>query len=79
MSSNLGDILSRRRSSEPREFAIIREFVTEHFAVSPKLSVSNKGIVIGMPNSAAAGSLRLSLHQLQELCGEQYRLSIRIS
>ncbi len=78
MSDALGDLLAKRRGNEPEEFMIIREFVTERFNTTPKLSVAQKNIIITMPNSAAAGSLRLVLYDLEEMCGSNYRLAIRI-
>lgn len=78
MSDTLGDLLKQRASREPSEFAIIRDFTVAQLGMAPKLSVSQKNITITLPNSAAAGTLRLQLHELQELCGSRYRLSIRI-
>ncbi len=80
MTNSLKDILSgKANNNEPPEFDIIRRFVTQLCSVTPKLSLSSKNIIIAMPSSAAAGALRLSLHDLQQKCGSKYKLIIRIS
>jgi hypothetical protein len=79
MTNSLKDILSgRAKSNEPPEFPIIRSYVIKHFQITPKISISNKYIIIAVPNSAVAGSLRLSLHELKESCKTDKRLMIRI-
>jgi hypothetical protein len=79
MADALGDILSgRTRSNEPPEFDVIKRFVQKKFNIIPKLSVQRGNIVISMPNSAAAGSLRLEIHMLQAQLSTSKKLLIRI-
>lgn len=80
MADSLGDILNgkTRKSNEPPEFAIIRARVIKEYKITPKLSMSNKNIIIGVPSAAIAGSLRLSLHEIREECKTDKRLLIRI-
>lgn len=80
MANSLGDILQGKaaKSNEPPEFPIIREYVIKNFQVTPKLSIQNKQIVITVPSAAAAGSLRLSVYELRDLCKTKHRLFIRI-
>lgn len=80
MTDSLGEILSgkARKSNEPPEFPIIRAHVIKEYKVTPKLSISNKNIIIRVPSAAIAGSLRISLHELREECKTDKRLFIRI-
>lgn len=79
MTDSLKNILSdRAKSNEPPEFTIIKRYVSKEFKVTPQLSVSSKNIIIGIPNSAVAGALKLSLHELQAKCKTDKKLVIRI-
>ncbi len=80
MTDSLKDILSgRAKSNEPSEFGIIKRFMMKEYKMTPKLSLSGRNIIINVPNSALAGALKLSLHELQEKCQTDKKLVIRIS
>ena len=80
MSDSIGDILNKqKRQSEPREFPVIRQFILDRYQEEHKLSMSNKNIIISVPNSALAGSLQMELHKLSELCQTEKRLILRVS
>lgn len=75
--SDLSDILaSKHLPTEPPEFSVIRDFVKEHFDVTPKLQLRDQSIIISLPGSAVAGSLRFQLPQLQALLNTDYKLII---
>ena len=78
MSDSMKDLLQKRSSNEPPEFQVIREYMQGQLKCLPKLSLSNKNIVIQVPNAAIAGSLRLVLHELASLCNTKSKLIIRI-
>ena len=78
MSEQLGDLLAKRKPSEPTEFAIIRTFVQQRYNIVPSLALQGNTIIISMPNSASAGSLRFDLHTLSTMCKTTKRLMIRI-
>lgn len=80
MADSLSEILSGKaqKSNEPPEFPIIRAFIIKEYKITPKLSLSNKNIIIRVPSAAIAGSLRLSLHQLKKECNTDKRLYLRI-
>jgi hypothetical protein len=79
MSNSIADILKKRgKSDEPHEFAIIKDYMASQYQLTPKLSLSNNSIIISVPNAGVAGSLRLSLHELQQACQTKRRLIIRI-
>lgn len=80
MTNSLKDILSgHAKSNEPPEFGVIKRYMRKQFKMTPNLSISNKNIIIGVPNSAIAGALKFSLHELQESCQTDKKLVIRIS
>ena len=78
MSESLSDLLAKRRAPEPPELAQVRAFVQQATGVVPTLAVSTSAITIHMPSSAAAGALRMHLHELQSQLGTGKRLVIRI-
>lgn len=75
---NLGDILGKKRLSEPPEIKIIKQFVRDKFDEEVAITVKPKHIIISAPNSALAGSLRMHIYELQQLCNTKKRLSIRV-
>ena len=75
---DLGDILSRKRFTEPPEIKIIKQFVLEKFDEDVAITVKPKQIIIDAPNAALAGSLRMHLYELQKLCKTDKRLVLRI-
>lgn len=79
MTDSIGDLLPKKRYDEPPEIGIIKKYVSEQYEVVPSVSVHDKQIVIGVPNSALAGSLRMQLHELQKLCQTNKRLVLHIS
>lgn len=78
MSESLSDLLAKRRAPEPPELAHIRTFVEQATGVIPALAVSSSAITIHMPSSAAAGALRMCIHELQSQLKISKRLVIRI-
>lgn len=75
--SDLGDILATRQfPPEPEEFTLIRQFVEERCQVTPKLQLRDQTIVITVPGSAAAGTLRFQLPELQEKLPDDCRVMI---
>lgn len=75
---NLRDILGKKGLVQPPEIKIIKQFVRDKFDEDVTITVKSKNIVISAPNAALAGSLRMHLHKLQELCKTDKRLSIRV-
>ncbi len=75
--SDLGDILAQKHlPQEPAEFKIIRTFIQERFDVTPGLQLRDNSIIISVPGSAAAGSLRFQLHELQDLLDTDRQLVV---
>lgn len=78
--SDLGDILAAKDlPQEPPEFKVIRSFVQERFDVIPRLQLRDNSIIISVPGSAVAGSLRFQLTELQNLLETKRQLVIASS
>lgn len=78
MTDSLADILGKQRYDAPDEIGIIKLFVEKRFQHTPNVAIQQSQIIIVVPNSALAGSLRMYLHELKELCKTDKRLVIRI-
>lgn len=77
----MGDILSNHgtgRLQEPPEVQIIKDWLRDRYQVAALITVQTNQIVITVPSAALAGSLRMELHHLQDVCGTNRRLVIRI-
>jgi len=76
---SLNDIMLKKNFDEPAEIQIIKDFVERHFKQhAVGVIMQPRQIIITTPSSALAGSLRMKLHELQELVGAERRLIIRI-
>lgn len=78
MTESIGDVLGGRKYDEPSEIKVIKNYVNTRFKIMPQVTVTQQQIVIGVKSSALAGALRPMLPQLQEACGTEKRLIIRI-
>jgi hypothetical protein len=79
MTDSIGDLLDKSRFEEPFEVRTIKAFVQTKFNMTPTVSLQTAHIIIGVPNAALAGALRMHLHELSEACQTNKRLVIRIS
>lgn len=78
MSESISDLLAKRSPAEPPEVQAIKKYVREHIGLEVSVSLSTTRITIGVPSAAAAGSLRMHLHELQQQLNLERRLVIRI-
>ncbi len=78
MTDSMKDLLSKRGPTEPKEFQIIRKFVTDNFDEPISLSSQNNQIIISVNNSAFAGILQLRLHDIEKLLPKKCALRIRL-
>lgn len=78
MSDSFADILAKRTIDEPPEIKIIQEYVMSKYQVKPKVTISQRQIVISVKSAALAGALRPELLQIQAACQTEKRLVIRI-
>ncbi len=79
MTDSIGDILGGRTHKEPAESIIIKGFLHDKFQASAVITMQERQIIIGVKGAALAGTLRMHLHELKELCQTEKRLVIRIS
>lgn len=78
MTDSMKDLLSKREPTEPKEFQIIRNFVTDNFNEPISLSSRNNQIIISVNNSAFAGVLQLRLHEIEKLLNKKNVLRVRL-
>ncbi|HTE22381.1 MAG TPA: hypothetical protein VK674_05060 [Candidatus Limnocylindria bacterium] len=78
MADALGDLLPRDRYDQPPEVQVIKDFVMEKYQQPVEVVVQPRQIIIQVKSAALAGALRMHLHELQEQCNTERRLSIRI-
>lgn len=76
MGTSIGDLLRDKKPSEPEEFSVIRQFISERFSANCQLQIQNGAIIITVANSALAGSLQFELHELEEKTGKKLRIRI---
>ncbi len=79
MTDSIGDLLPKKRLARPPELEIIKKFVNENYQIEPVVTVKPTQIIIAVPSAALAGTLRMQLHELQDLCQTDKRLVIRIA
>lgn len=78
MSDSLGDLLTGRRPEEPAEVQVIKQFMLDNYQATAGVAVRDGQIIIQVASSALAGTLRMRLHELKELCATNKRLIIRV-
>jgi len=79
MSKALGDLLDTSKYAEPPEIKQIKAYIKARFQSEVGVAVGPRQITIAVSSAALAGTLRMHLHQLQQLCNTDKRLVIRIS
>lgn len=79
MAKSLAEILGGRAHEEPPEIRIIKRFVREKFKSEAGVAIHERQIVITVSGAALAGTLRMHLHELKQMCQTEKRLVIRIN
>ncbi len=75
---SLQSILSTRNFTPPAEMEIIRAYVQRKYSSACIIKVQREAIMITVPNSALASTLRLEQQALIKACGLTKKLIIRI-
>lgn len=78
MSESLKDILLRRDDKLPPEVEIVKNFVFNRFKAHVSVEVRKNQVVIIAPGAALAGTLRMSIFELQNMLDTKKKLVIRI-
>jgi hypothetical protein len=73
------NILSLKDFDEPPEIKDLKKYILDNFNVSVGVQIRDKDIVIIVPNSSAAGSLRLSGPKIKRELDLDKRLTFRIN
>ncbi|PIZ62260.1 hypothetical protein COY17_02835 [Candidatus Saccharibacteria bacterium CG_4_10_14_0_2_um_filter_52_9] len=75
---SLSTLLGNKNFDEPPEMASIKKYVRDEFKVEVGVQVRDKDIVISVPNSALASTLRLRGPEIKRRCQLDKRLTFRI-
>jgi len=75
---SLSTLLGNKNFDEPPEMASIQKYVRDEFKVEVGVQVRDKDIVISVPNSALASTLRLRGPEIKRRCQLDKRLTFRI-
>lgn len=76
---SLSNILSNKAFDEPPEISSIKKYVMDEFGIKVGVRVRDKDIIISVPNSAFANTLRLRGPELKRRCQIDKRLTFQIS
>lgn len=76
---SLFNILKRKDFDEPPEIASIKKYVMDEFKVEVGVQVREKDIIIIVPSSSLAGTLRLRGPEIKRRCQLDKRLTFQIS
>ncbi|HVA10895.1 MAG TPA: hypothetical protein VNG32_01885 [Candidatus Dormibacteraeota bacterium] len=75
---SLSDILHHKDFDEPPEMSAIKKYVYSEFKVEVGVQVRERDIVVMVPNSALANTLRLRGPDIKRRCQLTKRLTFRI-
>lgn len=75
---SLSNILGRKDFDEPPEMAAIKKYVHDEFKTDVGVQVRERDIVVIVPNSALANTLRLCGPDIKRRCQLTKRLTFRI-
>ncbi len=75
---SLSNILGRKDFDEPPEMASIKKYVQDKFQAKVGVQVRERDIVVIVPSSALANTLRLCGPDLKRRCQIDKRLTFRI-
>ncbi len=76
---SLGGILAGKTFNAPDEISLIKKHIKERYESDCRVNLQNDAVIITVPNSALAGTLRLQQQELITKCQlDKKRLVIRI-
>jgi len=75
---SLNNILLNKNFDEPPEIAAVKRYVERHFKSEVNVKICPQVIIISTKNAALAGTLRMSLRELQTAAGTDKKLVLRI-
>jgi len=75
---SLQDIMGSRRFTPPDEMSRVRDYILRRYKSRCSVRLERDALIVSVPNSAVAGTLRLEQQNLIDACGLKKRLVIRI-
>ncbi|HVX48046.1 MAG TPA: hypothetical protein VHA05_01685 [Candidatus Saccharimonadales bacterium] len=75
---SLDNILKHKNFEEPEEMEVIKQYVQDEFKTAVSVLVRDRDIVIEVPSSALANTLRLRAPDIKRRCHTTKRLTFRI-
>ncbi|HVW22876.1 MAG TPA: hypothetical protein VHB51_00055 [Candidatus Saccharimonadales bacterium] len=75
---SLNSILSDRSFDEPPEMTAIKKYVRDEFNEDVGVLIRDRDIVVLVPSSALAGTLRLRSPEIAKRCNLSKRLTFRL-
>jgi hypothetical protein len=75
---SLNSLLGNKNFDEPPEMAAIKKYVQDEFGVAVGVLIRERDIVVLVPSSALAGTLRLRSPEIARRCQLTKRLTFRI-
>jgi len=75
---SLFNILKKKDFDEPPEISSIKKYVKDEFDVEVGVQVRDKDIIIIVPSSALAGTLRMRGPEIKRRCQLDKRLTFQI-
>lgn len=75
----LGSILGDKRFTPPDEITAIKDYIKQRYQSDCSVKLDHDAVIVAVPNSALAGTLRMQQQDLIKKCGlGKKRLVIRI-
>ncbi len=72
-------VLSNKNFDEPPEMASIKKYVLDEFKIEVGVQVREKDIIIKVPNSSLANTLRLRSPEIKRRCQISKKLTFQIT
>lgn len=75
---SLAEILGRKKFVAPDEIAKLKNYVKKRYDAEATVTLRGKTYVLGVSNSALAGSLQMDKPKIIKACGLKKKLVIRV-
>ncbi len=75
---SLQDILGSKKFEAPSEMKTISDYILKRYKTKSVITLQRSAVIVGVPNSALAATLRLEQQSLIDACNLTKKLVIRI-
>ncbi len=69
---------AKKRTQEPPEIRIIKDFVAREFHETCHVRISRSDIAISVENGAIANMVQMRVHDIREACATDKKIYVRI-